>query len=245
MRDETGARQLMRPDGTRLVWERSGPADRRTVLVTHGIFSYRAMRELKVLTEGLLGAGWSVITWDVRGHGDSTGRFTFGVEEWRDLAALVEAAFPDGPPPTLCALGFSFGAFHSLLAAAGGVPFDRLVLVGGPRDFRGLAPAIFGGHFLRTMRYRARRPVRLPRLGWPFRGQRFPREIVGELTQPLLFVHGTEDWIVPASHSRDLAALAGERATLSILEGGLHAEYLLAEDPGRFFEAVLPWLDPS
>ncbi|MDF1562531.1 MAG: alpha/beta fold hydrolase [Deltaproteobacteria bacterium] len=238
----SGARLLERPDGTRLVWERFGPADRPTVVVTHGIFSYREMRELGVLREALLAAGYSVVLWDVRGHGDSTGRFTWGIEEPRDLAALVEVIRAEQPGSPLLAIGFSFGAFHSLLAAAEGAPFERLVLVGGPRDFRGLAPAIFGGHFLRTLRYRARRPVRLPRLGWPLRGQRHPREVVAGLAQPLLFVHGTADWIVPARHSEDLARLAGEGASLRILEGGLHAEYLLAQEPERFMEQVLPWL---
>ncbi len=244
MTSSTGPQILPRPDGTRIVWERHGPAKRRCVLVTHGIFSYRAMPELGRLTQGLLEAGWSVITWDVRGHGDSTGRFTFGQEEWRDLSALAEEVRLESPGP-LVGMGFSFGAFHSLLAADGGVAFDALVLVAGPRDFRGLAPAIFGGHFLRTLRYRARRPVRLPRLAWPYRGQRHPREVVAALSQPMLFLHGTHDWIVPPAHSRDLHALAGARASLQILEGGLHAEYLLAQDPARFFGAVLPWLEEA
>ena len=240
---ESGPRTLRRPDGARLVWERFGPSQAPTVIVTHGLFCYRTMRELVVLRDGLLEAGYGVVLWDVRGHGDSTGRFTWGAEEWRDLLDLCEQVRGEvGEGSPIHGIGFSFGAFHSLLAAAGGAPFASLVLVGGPRDFRGLAPAIFGGHLLRTMRHRTRRPLLVPRLGWPWRGQRQPREVVAGIEQPLLFVHGTADWIVPARHSEDLARLAGKNASLSILEGGLHAEYLLAQDPGRFFEQVLPWL---
>ncbi len=227
--------------GARLVYERHGPGPRRTVVVTHGIFGHRTMPEVHTLRDGLLAAGWSVVLWDVRGHGDSAGRFSFGALEWRDLLALVDRIRDEGVGHPLVGLGFSFGAFHTLVAQAHAPTFDAVVSVAGPRDLRGLWPAVFGGHILETLRHRLRRPLRRTRLGLP-RRRPTPGEVVASLRVPLLFIHGTHDWIVPAGHSTDLHQRAEAPADLAILEGGLHAEYLLAQDPARFFDVLLPWL---
>jgi len=200
------------------------------------------MPELQRLAEGLEAAGYSVVLWDKRGHGDSEGRFSFGRYEWKDLVRLTEILKEEAPKAPLYALGFSFGAFHSVLAAASGAPYDGLVLVAGPQNFRGLHKAIFSGHVFRTLKYRAQRPLRLPRLGWPWQARLFPREEIKKVRAPTLIIHGTDDWIVPAAHSRALFASAVAPTELKILDGGLHAEYLLAKEPERFFDTLLPWL---
>jgi pimeloyl-ACP methyl ester carboxylesterase len=238
---QRGPATVIAEDGVRLAYERYGPPDRRSVVVTHGIFGHRTMPELRILREGLLEAGWSVVLWDVRGHSDSGGRFTFGAAEWRDLQALVRRLRVEGVGHPLVGLGFSFGAFHTLVAEAHAPTFDAIVSVAGPRDLRGLWPAVFGGHVLETLRHRLRRPLRRTRLGLP-RRRPTPGETIASLRVPLLFVHGTHDWIVPAEHSADLHRLARAPAELVVLEGGLHAEYLLAQDPARFFGVLVPWL---
>ena len=233
---------LVRPDGVHLAFERFGSGNRRVAVVTHGIFGHRRMAELATLRDGLLEAGWDVVLWDVRGHGDSQGRFSFGRLEWEDLRALV-AQLRDAGAQTVAAIGFSFGAFHSILAAAVDDCFDRLVLVCGPKDFRQLHTAIFGGHFFVTMRHRVRRPLQRVRLGSPFQTRVFPLEVVEKIEAPLLFVHGTRDWIVPASHSRALHRAARAPKGLEILDGGLHAEYLLTQMPEALLEVTLGWID--
>jgi len=80
-------------------------------------------------------------------------------------------------------------------------------------------------------------------------GQRaVPLELVGGIAPvPLLVAHGTADWLIHAKHARWLHARAGEPKELLLVEGGLHAEYMIAADPepllqplASFFERRLP-----
>ena len=231
---------LERPDGVHIAFERHRVGAARAVVVTHGIFGHRGMGELVTLREALLAAGWDVVLWDVRGHGASQGRFSFGRHEWQDLLALVDTVRSDYSG--VSCIGFSFGAFHSILAEADTPTFERMVLVAGPKNFRGLHTALFGGHFFVTLRHRARRPIQRVRLGTPFRTRTFPIDVVGRVTPPTLWVHGTRDWIVPAAHTVALHEAAPDPKDLAILQGGLHAEYLLAQMPDEFLATVVPWL---
>ena len=55
---------------------------------------------------------------------------------------------------------------------------------------------------------------------------------------PLLLIHGTGDEIVPAWHSEDIAAAAGERAQLLFVEGAGHglSRYV---DPEAVYDTML------
>jgi fermentation-respiration switch protein FrsA (DUF1100 family) len=77
---------------------------------------------------------------------------------------------------------------------------------------------------------RERRPVRFsPLLLLPGHD---PRRLVHLIAPtPLLIAHGADDWLVSPDHARRLYALAGEPRELHLLPAGLHAEYILADDP--------------
>src|SRR6185295_15112286 len=93
----------------------------RVILVVPGIFTHRDCREHRLLAESLSGLA-DVATMDVRGHGDSGGAFTFGRKEPGDVARLAEHL--RGSYAKVGVLGFSFGGFHSAVAAALDRPFD-------------------------------------------------------------------------------------------------------------------------
>ncbi|MDH3196326.1 MAG: alpha/beta hydrolase [Hyphomicrobiales bacterium] len=50
------------------------------------------------------------------------------------------------------------------------------------------------------------------------------RERIGEVSEPLLIVHGSDDRIIPVSHGRRLHALAGEPKSLAVIDGAGHAD---------------------
>jgi fermentation-respiration switch protein FrsA (DUF1100 family) len=63
--------------------------------------------------------------------------------------------------------------------------------------------------------------------------------IVGDVSAPILILHGTADRVIPAAHGRALAAMAPD-ATLEIVEGGTHflPPQLVAGRLERFLEAT-------
>ena len=218
------------PDGVTLRYTLRPRGHDRVILVAPGIFTHRTCREHRLLAERLSDLA-DVATVDVRGHGDSGGAFTFGREEPDDLTHLAEHLRERYSK--VGALGFSFGGFHAVVAAARSRPFDAVAIVGTPARLFILDHNFLTRGLARSLRLAVLRERRLTRLSpLPIRPRDDPERVVQRLAPtPLLVVHGTDDWLISPDHGRKLFALAGEPRELVLVPGGLHAEYMLAEDP--------------
>jgi len=233
-------RSLVASDGVELryTWRRGG--HRSVILVVPGILMHRESREHRLLAERLLAVA-DVVTLDVRGHGDSAGAFTFGRQEPADVAALAARLRDDYD--RVGGLGFSFGGFHTAVAAGLHRPFDAVALVAAPRTLFVLDHNFLTRGLVRSgpiMLRRQRRRVRFSLLALGRRRPTPARLVARIAPTPLLVVHGADDWLIPAKHSRALYADAGEPKRLVLIERGLHAENMLVDEP----EALLgPLLD--
>lgn len=212
--------------GQRISAYRHGPPSGSAVVLAHGILAHQKIPELAALASRLAEHA-TVYTLDFRGHGESEGSFTLGREEHLDLAQLLATA--RASHDRLALVGFSFGGFHSVLAATA-VPVDALCLVSAPAHLRVVDHFPFGRAYFQTLPHILRRrrgrirvnPWRLPTLQ--------PYQVIEKLTCPILVLHGTSDWIVSERHARLLHELARAPCELLIIPGGLHAEYLLTQD---------------
>lgn len=77
---------------------------------------------------------------------------------------------------------------------------------------------------------------------WLMKDQFRSRDVIGDVTAPLLIVHGDQDRLIPAAHGRRLFELANEPKFLEIVAGGRHDVILEPEVWERetaFFERVL------
>jgi pimeloyl-ACP methyl ester carboxylesterase len=213
----------------------------RAVLLVPGVLMHRESVEIRLLAERLA-ATYDVVTMDVRGHGDSGGFFTWGRREADDVAEV--ATHLRREYARLAGVGFSFGGYHTAVAAALHRPFDAVALVAAPRRLFLLDHNPFGSGLARSVPYMIRRERRFPRL-LPFVVPR--RDNPGRLIHriapvPLLIAHGTDDWLVPVQHARVLYARAGEPKTLVLVERGLHAESMLVDDPEPLVGPLLEFL---
>jgi uncharacterized protein len=218
------------PDGVTLHATVRTRGHDRAILVVPGIFTHRDCPEHRLLAERLLDLA-DVVTLDVRGHGDSGGAFSFGRKEPGDVASL--GLYLRGRYRRLGALGFSFGGFHCAVAAAEARPFDAVVLVGTPSRLFIFDHNLFRRGLRRSLRLAVRRERRLTRLSpLPLLPRHDPGRVMHRIAPtPLLIVHGGDDWLVSPAHARRLYARAGEPRELVLLPRGLHAEYILADDP--------------
>src|SRR6185503_1160487 len=133
------------------------------VVLVHGIVGFRKMNEILRVARSLSSAH-DVLAIDALGHGDAGGRFTWGREEWKGVAAAARFLKEGGR--TVAVVGFSFGGYHAARAAAREASIDRLVLVGAPVDLKVLDHFPLGLDFWRHAPAILRRRRRVPRVEW-------------------------------------------------------------------------------
>jgi pimeloyl-ACP methyl ester carboxylesterase len=213
-----------------------------SLLVVHGLLGTRMLREIVLVGEALA-TRYDVLAIDVRGHGDSPGRFTWGREEWKQVDAA--ARFLAAPGRGVAAVGFSYGGYHLVRASARGAPLARLILVGAPADMRVLDHFPFGPKLWRHV------PAVLRRGRRRLRAERPPRREEGalrddELAQvrvPVLVVHGGDDWLISARHADRLVAALPD-ARLWVVPRGFHGEYLVDSHGEALIAAIAAFVGP-
>jgi fermentation-respiration switch protein FrsA (DUF1100 family) len=230
-------------DGVSLRLTRVLTGRRRVVLIAPGIFLHRDSPEHRGLARRLAAVA-DVATMDIRGHGDSEGAFSWGEREPDDVAAV--AASLRAHYDRVGGLGFSFGGHHVGTAAARHRAFDAVALVAAPGhlfllDHNFLTPGLMQS--LPLMVRRQRRPTRL---ALPRQRLESLTSVIGRIAPvPLLIAHGTADWLVPPAHARALFDRAGDPKSLLMLDGALHAEYILVQDPEPLVMSLLTFFDSS
>lgn len=203
-------------------WEAGRPSG---VVIVHGLLGTRVLREIVRVAEAL-GSRHDVLAIDVRGHGDTPGRFAWGREEWKQVAAAVEHLA--APGRKVAVVGFSYGGYHALRAAARGAAIARIVLVGAPADLRVLDHFPFGRKLWRHLpavlrRKRRRLRAETPPLG---AGSALRDDELAKVTVPVLVVHGGDDWLISPRHAERFTARLAQATRVDIARG-FHGEYLV------------------
>jgi uncharacterized protein len=214
-------------DGERLRgWAIDHPAPRARVIYFHGNGGNLSIWA-PILT-AIRKQGYSVVAFDYRGYGASTGRPTErGL--YRDVDAVVQRFWNAGPQNTpLVYWGRSLGVAMAAHAATVHAP-DRLILESGFADARSLV--------------RASPPLAFLAL---FSTYRFPSaQILQKVTAPVLVLHGDRDQVIPIANGRRLFdSIAGPKQFVTI-HGGDHND-LAPSDPVVYWRAIERFIaDPS
>ena len=197
------------------------------------------------ISSHLARAGHPVLTFDLRGTGESGGeRFTLGAQEVRDLAGALDFLESRGlAPDGVGVISYSMGAATSMLQAAADSRIRALVEDAGYADLGDIldvqVPRVSGlpGFFTPGTIFLAR-----PLLGVDAYAIR-PVDAIRSLATrgvPLLVIHGEADSLIPASHGRRIAAAYGPGAHTHFVTGAEHVRSYLT-DPASYLSRVLPF----
>ncbi|MCC7107485.1 MAG: alpha/beta fold hydrolase [Chloroflexi bacterium] len=238
---------LIEPGGIRIAVEVYGRGRcGRAALVCPGFFQSKdtaTFRHMCLALSSSSRSGLDVIAMDFRGHGRSSGVFTFSALEDADLEAVIEWARREYPH--LAIIGFSLGGAVALNTLARHPrAAQALVAVSAPSSFAEIEFRFWTPDAIRTG-WRGLERGAGCRPGNPFLPKVAPIESVVKCGMPKLFVHGTGDPIVGVGHSYRLFAAAPEPRRLEVFEGGGHAEDLFRQEPERFVRLVRSWLDDT
>ncbi|MBI2755757.1 MAG: alpha/beta hydrolase [Chloroflexi bacterium] len=216
------------------------------IIICHGAWTGR--RECTPLALRFRDAGYHVLTFDFRAHGMSEGRYiTVGHHEMKDVLGAVDYLLQrnEVDASRIATIGFSMGAASSLLAAARSPHIAAVVADSAYADFCdavsysfhqvGRLPAypfapvaLLWGQFLVKVDARALRPV----------------DSVGQITRPVLFIHGADDEIVPTRQAQMLFDAAGGPKELWLVPGARHVG---ARDQGldAYYERIARFLEDA
>ncbi len=187
---------------------------RRTILICHGAGANKG--NFVWFVGPLRGQGYNVLMFDFRAHGASDGRLaTYGIREEVDVLAAVEWLKRERPAQSelIVGLGSSQGAMALALAAAHDQRIDALVLDSpftGPRNLmRDNAAALpIIGPLLADWCL----ALASAQTGTNFFSPSAEQAVAAMGNRPIFVVHGSEDIIMPATHSTRLhAAASGPR----------------------------------
>ena len=227
-------------DGETVSLDLYGNGTKETVvIICHGFFKSKETPTFQRLSQ-TLAVGRDVIALDFRGHGRSTGAFTFSAHEQADLEAVLQWA--RGRYAQIALMGFSLGGAVAINTASRQPELVKnLVAVSAPSDFNDIEFQFWTPEAIRTgVRGLERGSGCRP--GNVFLKKERPLQNITKLAPiPKLFIHGTKDVIVGVGHSRRLYEASAQPKRLEIIEGGSHAEALFRDDPDRFLGLVLPW----
>jgi pimeloyl-ACP methyl ester carboxylesterase len=224
------------------------PRGRPSLLVIgHGISSSRRSSAIVWLAERLA-EHHDVLAFDWRGHGASGGQAGLGTHEHLDLAAVLTAARELGYA-RVGLIGESMGGLITLATLGGPAPFafprpDRIATLAAPVDYaltvgwrpyavRRVAPLAWARPAAPLLGFRLG-PVSPPR----------PRDLLAQIGEPLLVVHGDRDTTVKVENAY-LISQALPAATLRIYPGVDHGVIAFrASCPERLIADLLAHFAP-
>jgi fermentation-respiration switch protein FrsA (DUF1100 family) len=224
----------------------------RTILMCHGLAASKA-NQLDMVRD-LVPAGFNVLAFDFRAHGDSGGQLTtFGDLERQDVLAAVRWIQQNHPEQakSIDGLGISMGAAALIAAAVDDSPEGRSISAVAVYSTYGDLPSLaesVGNHFY------------FPGAGWladhlmlPMAGAQSgsdltsfsPAALVGQLSpRPVMFVHGEQDMLIDFSLGETLYNAAEQPKSKLWIERAGHDDIIENDKAARaviwFFSRARP-----
>jgi alpha-beta hydrolase superfamily lysophospholipase len=226
--NRSGARTvLLTADGVALHGRQwSAPAARALVVLVHGLAGSSDDPAVVRQAEALRAAGFHVVSYDSRGHGQSEGQCTLGDLEFYDVAAAVANANETGLDVVL--VGASMGAVAALrYAASGDDNLAGVVSISAPATWKAPRSApgllVIGMARTRLGREIAKRRLRV-RIAPTWNAPEPPTELVRRIGVPVAVVHGDQDRYIPTTDAEAIyRACDSPYRRLDLIAGMGHA----------------------
>ena len=208
------------------------------IIVAPGFFQSKETKTFKKLEKDLM-KKIDVISMDFRGHGQSSGWYTFTSNEKEDMKAVID--FAKQRYQKIGVLGFSYGGSIAIIEEASFHNIDSIICVGSPMSSEDI-----------EFRWWKIESIRLGlkgcewgsgvRPGNPFLSKEKPIERISCIHKtPIFFIHGDLDPTVDVRHSQLLFKKAKEPKKVAIMKGGSHAEEMYRQFPKKFIAIVWQW----
>ena len=237
---------LYTADGETIAYEHYKQGFNSVVIICPGFYNSKINRWMQKTVELVL-TKYDVIIFDFRGHGQSSGDFTWSAKEHMDVDAVADYAKAAGYKH-VGIVAFSLGAASSVNAASKRNDIDSMVLISCPSSFR-----MVDFHFWEPEMFsdlqdniESKWQGKGARTTHIFMHKEKPIENIKLIKDtPMLFIHGDKDWVIKDKHSRRLYDTTNTKKKLEIIEGGLHSERLVQFHFEKMQKLILDWFSET
>ena len=219
------------------------PKHETCVILPHGLADNKD-NSIKYAYD-FLSFGMHVLIYDHRAFGDSTGKYcSMGIIESEDLSAVItEARRRLGEHVEIGLHGESMGSMTSLILLKTDSSIKFVVSDCGPTYLRDFAKEAYRAMTHLPIGWAApiMNAITKRRYGFTMDDVR-PADGVATSDVPILFIHGTEDKLVPTRMCPELYKLArNPHSKMVLFEGAIHARSH-SQDPAKYRQVLLDFL---
>jgi fermentation-respiration switch protein FrsA (DUF1100 family) len=229
-------------------WWLEGGDDSPIIVVVHGSEGNRADPPERMLgiAKELVGHGYNVLMFDMRGHGESGGEhISAGLYEKNDLLGAIDYVRGRGIESKIGVLGFSMGATVCLMAAPASEEIDAVVADAAYADIVSIIESEFAERsdlprfFIPIILFMTRTAYDVD-----FTAIK-PEEAVKETSVPVFIIHGEQDEMIPVEHAYRLKeASQNPDSRLWVVPEAQHANSYLVK-PTQYKEQVISFFDEA
>lgn len=233
---------LKTSDGIKLALNHYKTGHNEVIIIVHGWFMTKDSKAFTSMSEEF-SKYYDVICFDCRGHGKSSGFYTFTSKEPIDVKAVVDYAKKQYQKIYLA--GFSLGGALVLIHSALYNDVDKIIAVSTPADFGKIENQMWKKEaWLPTLKkYEPARwfSVRPSLYSLVISSKIKPIDIIKYVKAPTLFITGKKDPTVHPWHTEKLYKEAVCEKHLELFDS-THAEDLYLDEPEKFMDICINWL---
>jgi pimeloyl-ACP methyl ester carboxylesterase len=212
------------------------------VIICHGFFNSKDSDYLSSFNKELR-PDFDVFAFDLRGHGKSSGVFTMTSREEGDFIAVLDHL--KGKYAKIAVVSFSMGAAVAINTLSKRSDVQSLVCVSPVSDVSKVDFRFWDLDIAEDIIYSlftaAGRKGRGVRQGPFWLKKEKPSEAVKKLKIPILYIHGSRDWVIRPHHSRRLYANTPGKKDFVFIDNGPHAEYLMRDHYKNMVSLIKDW----
>jgi len=233
-------------DKHRIVFDHYSTQRDTVVILAHGFYNNKDAFLFKKIAEDF-SEKYDVLCFDFRGHGKSSGRFTWTARETSDLSSIIDYAQSKG----YCRIGlvgFSLGAAVAIIEVAVNKRVNSLICVSAPENVWKINFHFWEKEMINDLilNLGEKGKGKFIRFGNPFLKKINPIDVVDKVSPvPVLFIHGQKDWLIKKSHSEKLFGKAFFPKKIKIFKNAGHAEKIFDKFAEEFKEECFSWLDET
>jgi len=234
---------LRTSDNTRIAVNHLKTGHNSVIIIAPGWFMTKDCREFLKISEEFSKC-FDVIAMDFRGHGKSSGFYTFTAKETLDLKTVVNYAKKQYEKIYLA--GFSLGGSLCLIHSAIEQDVNKVIVVSAPRSFKEIENRMWKKEaWLPTLkkfelsRWCSIRPSLIPE------EKIKPIDIIEKIQTPTLFIAGEKDPTVYPWHTESLYKKATCPKQYELFENCYHAEDLFLQNQERFISTCSQFLQSN